>query len=150
MAHPPLPEHAVHYNTTQLLPKKITRMDWLWGALAPVIILGLWIYTSSMGTTFPTLQGKRILLLIAHPDDEAMFFAPTLLALTRPEYGNHVKIMCLSSGTCGVTNSWLQRLTRATAGDADGLGEVRKKELVKSGVQLGIRNKEDILIIEDK
>jgi N-acetylglucosaminylphosphatidylinositol deacetylase len=27
-----------------------------------------------------------------------MFFAPTLLALTRPEYGNHVKLLCLSSG----------------------------------------------------
>jgi N-acetylglucosaminylphosphatidylinositol deacetylase len=35
-------------------------------------------------------------------------------------------------------------------GDADGLGETRKKELIKSGLQLGIRSKEDILIIEDK
>jgi N-acetylglucosaminylphosphatidylinositol deacetylase len=35
-------------------------------------------------------------------------------------------------------------------GDADGLGEVRKKELVKSGLQLGIGSKDDILIIEDK
>jgi N-acetylglucosaminylphosphatidylinositol deacetylase len=35
-------------------------------------------------------------------------------------------------------------------GDADGLGEIRKKELVKSGLQLGIGNKEDILVIEDK
>jgi len=45
------------------------------------------------------LYNKRICLLIAHPDDEAMFFAPTVLALTRPETGNHVKILCLSSGT---------------------------------------------------
>lgn len=35
-------------------------------------------------------------------------------------------------------------------GDADGLGEVRKKELVKSGLQLGIGSKQDILVIEDK
>jgi N-acetylglucosaminylphosphatidylinositol deacetylase len=35
-------------------------------------------------------------------------------------------------------------------GDADGLGEVRKEELVKSGLQLGIGSKDDILIIEDK
>ncbi|KAF3053883.1 N-acetylglucosaminyl-phosphatidylinositol de-N-acetylase [Didymella keratinophila] len=61
-----------------------------------------------------------------------MFFAPTLLSLTRPELGNHVKILCLSSG------------------DADGLGETRKKELVKSGLQLGIGNKDDIHVIEDK
>jgi LmbE family N-acetylglucosaminyl deacetylase len=36
--------------------------------------------------------------LIAHPDDEAMFFSPTVLALTRPDMGNHVKILCLSTG----------------------------------------------------
>lgn len=48
------------------------------------------------------LRNKRILLLIAHPDDEAMFFAPTLLALTRPDRGNHVKILCLSSGKLSV------------------------------------------------
>jgi N-acetylglucosaminylphosphatidylinositol deacetylase len=35
-------------------------------------------------------------------------------------------------------------------GDADGLGDIRKKELIKSGLQLGIGNKDDILIIEDK
>ena len=35
-------------------------------------------------------------------------------------------------------------------GDADGLGEVRKKELVQSGLRLGIGSKDDILIIEDK
>jgi N-acetylglucosaminylphosphatidylinositol deacetylase len=36
------------------------------------------------------------------------------------------------------------------AGDADGLGEIRKGELVKSGLQLGLRDKEDIVVIEDK
>ena len=39
---------------------------------------------------------------------------------------------------------------RCATGDADGLGEVRKKELVKSGLQLGVGSKDDILIIEDK
>ncbi|KAF2438605.1 phosphatidylinositol glycan class L [Karstenula rhodostoma CBS 690.94] len=106
-------------------------MDWLPWAVVPVFIFAMCIYTSQFATSFPTLQGKRILLLIAHPDDEAMFFAPTLLALTRPELGNHVKILCLSSG------------------DADGLGEVRKKELVKSGLQLGLRSADDILVVED-
>lgn len=49
---------------------------------------------------YPRLRGKRICLLIAHPDDEAMFFAPTLLALTDPSLDNHFKIVCLSSGSC--------------------------------------------------
>lgn len=79
----------------------------------------------------PILQNKRIALVIAHPDDEAMFFSPSLLALTRPEAGNHVKILCLSSG------------------DAEGLGKVRRNELVKSGLMLGLKSVEDISLIDN-
>ncbi|OCK77993.1 phosphatidylinositol glycan class L [Lepidopterella palustris CBS 459.81] len=106
-------------------------MHWITWASVPVLVFGLWFYTSQLTKSFPTLQGKRICLLIAHPDDEAMFFAPTLLALTRPELGNHIKILCLSSG------------------NADGLGDIRKKELVQSGLQLGLRGEDDILVIDD-
>lgn len=71
----------------------------LTAALA-VIVPCLYIYAASaLPTRLPALRNKRICLLIAHPDDEAMFFAPTVLALTRPETGNHVKILCLSTGT---------------------------------------------------
>ncbi|RAK99467.1 PIG-L family deacetylase [Aspergillus ibericus CBS 121593] len=101
-------------------------------------ILAVFLFWTLSSTTsspfagaFPRLYNKRICLLIAHPDDEAMFFAPTVLALTKPEYGNHLKILCLSSG------------------DADGLGHIRKKELVKSGMQLGLRNESDVYIIDD-
>lgn len=73
-------------------------MHWYAYAFVPVFILVFWVYTAAITTRFPTLTGKRILLLIAHPDDEAMFFGPSLLALTKPELGNHVKILCLSSG----------------------------------------------------
>ncbi|OJD30673.1 n-acetylglucosaminyl-phosphatidylinositol de-n-acetylase [Diplodia corticola] len=104
---------------------------WLTWAAFPVLAAALWMYTLQMSRSMPTLEGKRIALLIAHPDDEAMFFAPTLQALTRPELGNHVKILCLSSG------------------DADGLGETRKQELLKSGMLLGLRSEDDMLVIED-
>lgn len=33
-------------------------------------------------------------------------------------------------------------------GDADGLGETRKKELVKSGMLLGLRQEDDVFVIE--
>lgn len=77
----------------------------LYLALAiPILLLTLWLYTAHIaGAQFPRLVSKRICLLIAHPDDEAMFFAPTVLALTNPELGNHVKILCLSSGQCCLT-----------------------------------------------
>ncbi|KAL4795983.1 putative deacetylase LmbE-like domain-containing protein [Aspergillus venezuelensis] len=87
--------------------------------------------TSPFARTFPKFHNKRICLLIAHPDDEAMFFAPTLLALTKPELGNHVKILCLSSG------------------DADGLGHIRRTELTKSARRLGIRSDTDVLVLDD-
>lgn len=67
-------------------------------AAIPLIIVLLWIYTAQSSHAFPMLKGKRLCLLIAHPDDEAMFFSPTVLALTRPELGNHLKILCLSTG----------------------------------------------------
>lgn len=85
-----------------------------------------------MTRSFPTLTGKRICLIIAHPDDEAMFFAPTLLALTKPELGNQVVILCFSSG------------------NADGLGPIRKKELVKSAIVLGVKSEEQVVVIEDE
>lgn len=71
----------------------------LYAAALLVLIPALYTYTASLiQMRLPRLTNKRICLLIAHPDDEAMFFAPTLLSLTRPETGNHVKILCLSSG----------------------------------------------------
>ncbi|KAF4627822.1 hypothetical protein G7Y89_g10329 [Cudoniella acicularis] len=106
-------------------------MQWLTLAALPFLAVVCWLYTVSVTRTrFPKLRNKRICLLIAHPDDEAMFFAPTVLALTEPSLGNHVKILCLSSG------------------DADGLGETRKKELVKSGMCLGLRQEDDVFIVE--
>lgn len=75
-------------------------MDWVLAlGIIAIVVPSLYLYTVSVvSTRFPTLRNKRICLLIAHPDDEAMFFAPTVLALSRPETGNHVKILCLSSG----------------------------------------------------
>ncbi|EAA29269.2 LmbE-like protein [Neurospora crassa] len=107
-------------------------MNWLTAlSLAAVVIPSLYIYTVSIvATRFPVLRNKRICLLIAHPDDEAMFFAPTVLALTRPETGNHIKILCLSSG------------------DAEGLGPTRKRELATSGTYLGLRSPSDVFVID--
>lgn len=79
----------------------------LFVASIAVLLPVLYMYTASVvQSRFPALQNKRICLLIAHPDDEAMFFAPTVLALTRPETGNHVKILCLSSGTSTALSHW--------------------------------------------
>ena len=60
-----------------------------------------------------------------------MIFSPTLLALTPPSLGNHIKILCLSTG------------------NNDGLGAVRQRELVKSAELLGLRApKEDVFVLD--
>lgn len=61
---------------------------------------------------------RRVLLVISHPDDETMFFGPTLQALR--SVGARTHVLCLSNG------------------DADGLGAVREKELETAAGFLGV------------
>jgi len=57
-----------------------------------------------------------------------MFFAPTLLCLAPT---NRVRVLCLSTG------------------DADGLGAVRRSELVASALSLGVRDASDVVVVDD-
>jgi N-acetylglucosaminylphosphatidylinositol deacetylase len=63
-------------------------------------------------------------LVIAHPDDEAMFFTPTIMnllaAMKESSSRARLRLLCLSSG------------------NHDGLGEVRKRELKESCAVLGL------------
>ncbi|KAI4109277.1 MAG: hypothetical protein LQ339_001777 [Xanthoria mediterranea] len=106
-------------------------MDYYTILAIPILISTLWLFTANLArTSHPQFTNKSILLLIAHPDDEAMFFSPTLLALMAPQSGNHVKILCLSNG------------------NADGLGKIREEELVVSGETLGLRSRDDVLVLD--
>ncbi|RPA92735.1 LmbE-like protein [Choiromyces venosus 120613-1] len=90
-------------------------------SLIPLLLSALWLYTSTTShPPPPSLQNTTIHLLIAHPDDEAMFFAPTLLALTSPRLNNTLSVLCLSTG------------------NAENLGAIREKELVASCEILGV------------
>uniref|UniRef100_A0A8H8CJY9 N-acetylglucosaminylphosphatidylinositol deacetylase n=1 Tax=Psilocybe cubensis TaxID=181762 RepID=A0A8H8CJY9_PSICU len=65
---------------------------------------------------------KNILLVTAHPDDESLFFAPTILALQQKSVNETISFshLCLSYG------------------NAEGLGETRKRELSHSLDILGV------------
>ncbi|XP_059991344.1 N-acetylglucosaminyl-phosphatidylinositol de-N-acetylase isoform X2 [Lagenorhynchus albirostris] len=73
--------------------------------------------------------GSRTLLVTAHPDDEAMFFAPTVLGLVRMRH--QVSLLCFSAG-----NYYNQ-------------GETRKKELLQSCDVLGIPPS-NVMIIDNR
>lgn len=75
-----------------------------------------------------------MLLVIAHPDDEAMFFVPTVLALARD--GRRVHLLCLSTGDFG--------------GGAE-LGRVRAQELRESATRaLGVIQADDVEVVDDE
>src|SRR5204863_2295762 len=80
-------------------------------------------------------QPWRVLLLIAHPDDEVLFFAPTVLALAnKSPHGVHHNPDD-SGGWRGPSQVFIFCLS---TGDADGLGAIRAKELEASLDVLGI------------
>jgi N-acetylglucosaminylphosphatidylinositol deacetylase len=102
-------------------------------AVLPLLFVALWHLTATLAPPPPPqLRNKRIILLIAHPDDESMFFSPTLQSLTHPSLQNHVKILCLSTG------------------NADGLGDTRRRELEAAAVTLGLRKREDVFVLDDE
>lgn len=78
--------------------------------------------------TAPT--GKHFLLVVAHPDDECMFFSPSILGLL--SHGNRISVLCLSTG------------------NADGLGKVREKELERSCVMLGCQSSDIHVLNHEK
>ncbi|EMG49664.1 hypothetical protein G210_5507 [Candida maltosa Xu316] len=80
-------------------------------------------YTSlTIPKKFP-ITNSSISLVIAHPDDEVMFFAPSLIELNKDKYNNEVNIICFSSGNY-----------------IDSMSEIRRSELINSARILGINN----------
>ncbi|XVE67834.1 hypothetical protein DITRI_Ditri09bG0020500 [Diplodiscus trichospermus] len=72
--------------------------------------------SSQLKSTFlnegPAFHKRNVLLVVAHPDDESMFFSPTISYLT--SRGHNLYLLCLS------------------VGNADGMGRIRKDELYRA------------------
>ncbi|KAF3621165.1 putative NAC domain-containing protein 21/22-like [Capsicum annuum] len=65
---------------------------------------------------------RNVLLVIAHPDDESMFFTPTINYLSLR--GCNLHILCMSTG------------------NADGIGNIRKEELCLASTVLKVPQKQ--------
>eukprot|EP01063_Lacrimia_lanifica_P014140 TRINITY_DN20793_c0_g1_i1.p1 TRINITY_DN20793_c0_g1~~TRINITY_DN20793_c0_g1_i1.p1 ORF type:complete len:250 (+),score=64.01 TRINITY_DN20793_c0_g1_i1:44-793(+) len=72
--------------------------------------------------------GAVLVVVIAHPDDEAMFMTPCMIGFR--EAGYRVKVLCLSNG------------------GADGLGKVREKEMYSSAAGFGVA-RSDVTVVDD-
>ena len=80
--------------------------SWLTLSLVLSIVLSFVISSSIICNNCPILKKKaylsgRILFVTAHPDDECMFFGPSVLSAV--ENGRSVHLLCLSTGERGTT-----------------------------------------------
>ncbi|PJF19186.1 hypothetical protein PSACC_01032 [Paramicrosporidium saccamoebae] len=97
-------------------------MGWFTLAVLGAVAYTVW-YAVSIAREYlrrerPNNVFNNVLLVTAHPDDECMFFGPTLRTLQRS--GSHIHVLCLSTG------------------NYDGLGAHRTKELQASCQVLGV------------
>lgn len=103
----------------------------LCGVVALVVSLGIaWLFGPPILGRAGRLAGKdvkHVSLVVAHPDDEAMFFWPTLLQLY--EAGVRISVLCLSTG------------------NADGLGTTRALEMRRSCSKVGV-TEADLVILD--
>ncbi|GAV98836.1 like protein [Lentinula edodes] len=79
---------------------------------------------------------QRVLLVTAHPDDECLFFAPTIFGLANGSQLNDAS----QDGSIGQNNENELFSLCLSVGDADGLGHVRKEEYEKSLDVMGIKD----------
>lgn len=81
-----------------------------------------------------SMRGRRVLVAVAHPDDECMFFGPTIVSLQR-HFACTVYVLCLSRGAyagsdgVGVGSSGIEQAASC---------HVRWRELLASCRQLGV------------
>ncbi|ODQ65816.1 LmbE-like protein [Nadsonia fulvescens var. elongata DSM 6958] len=102
--------------------------------IVSLLIPILWSFSQSIiNDPVPSgFRNQNITFLIAHPDDEAMFFGPILTKLSSKDLNNNITIVSISSG------------------DFEGLGSIREQELVRSAEILGVAEaKNRVLVVND-
>ncbi len=90
-------------------------------ALLPLLVAVLYYPTANPSSLNHNLTAKdNVLFITAHPDDECMFFAPTILGLQSISQPPDIRVLALSFG------------------NAERLGETRRSEFLNSLGVLGI------------
>ncbi|KAG7662012.1 GPI12 [[Candida] subhashii] len=87
-------------------------------------------YNSITSPTPLPIQNSTVYFIIGHPDDEVMFFSPSVVEVAKTKYHNDVKIICFSQGDSVDVS----------------MGAIRSNELYHSARILGI-DKENVSIL---
>lgn len=87
-------------------------------------------YNSITSPTPLPLLNSSVYFIIGHPDDEVMFFSPSLIEITKKKHNNDVKLICFSKGDA-VDESF---------------GKIRAEELKQSARIIGIESGNVIIL----
>ncbi|KAG2007669.1 hypothetical protein GB937_008319 [Aspergillus fischeri] len=103
-------------------------------ALCLYILLAYYLANDPRLVPVAFQEARSILLVTAHPDDETLFFSPSI---TYRREDQHVQraLLVISSGRFDIHSS---RLMLTRLGDYDGIGERRRQEIHDSCSVLGI------------
>lgn len=99
--------------------------------LTNIFVRSNYPYNSITSPTPLPIRNSTVYFVIGHPDDEVMFFSPSIVEISKPKHGNHVRLVCFSRG------------------DAVHLsfGDIRSQELRTSARIIGIADL-DVIILD--
>lgn len=87
-------------------------------------------YHSLISPSQLPIQNATVFYVMGHPDDETMFFSPSLIEVMRPKHNNTVKLICLLPG------DFL----------SPSMGALRKEELLTAARIYGI-DRDDVFVL---
>lgn len=113
-----VPQALTRFSEPQIQQQKFTR------ATYP--------YNSITSPTPLPIRNSTVYFVIGHPDDEVMFFLPSLVELTKRKHHNHVRLVCFSRG------------------DAvdESMGAIRAAELASSARIIGVAS-DDVIVLDN-
>ena len=99
--------------------------SYYWFSMLLIILVVVILYVFLLKFSVDRLpEGvSRVALVIAHPDDEVMFFAPSLIKIMKEIGRENFYLVCITSG------------------NRYDVGDIREKELIRSGHTMGIPRK---------
>ncbi|KAK6465807.1 N-acetylglucosaminyl phosphatidylinositol de-N-acetylase [Scheffersomyces coipomensis] len=113
-----IPQALSKYTNIEIQTNKYTRSDYPYNSITSPVPL--------------PIQNSSVYFIIGHPDDEVMFFSPSLIEISKVKYNNNVKLICFSNGD-SVDES---------------MGKIRSHELVESARILGVPQ-DNVIVLQD-
>jgi N-acetylglucosaminylphosphatidylinositol deacetylase len=117
---------------------------WVLFPVAAWLAAGTLVNRSKIGMPVQMNDARNVLVVTAHPDDESLFFGPTILQLTRKKIQTNLLVLSAGSWRSPLASS-IQAIYRKlelisiVTGNHYGLGSVRRTEQQHACSVLGLK-----------